>query len=108
VPVVLAMLAVDVYWPAPRQFGSQRLAAMVPPLSRWQRPEAVASFADGLLQQLPTATGERAMLLARLLAITAARWQERDPAAAADLRNRVRRLAADTDFGWRLVDWLPD
>lgn len=108
VPAALAMLAVDGYWPAPRQFGNQRLAAMVPPLSRWQRPEAVASFADGLLQQLPTATGERAMLLARLLAITAARWQQRDPAAAADLRNRVRRLAADTDFGWRLVDWLPD
>jgi len=108
VPAALALLTSDGYWPAPRQLNSQRLAAMVPPLARWQRPEAVAEFAAGLLRQLPEATGERAMLLARVLALTAARWQDRDAVAASDLRSAVRRLAADRDFGWRLVDWLPE
>jgi hypothetical protein len=95
------------YWTAARTVVPQRLAAAVPPLERWRRPEQAGAFADELLALVATSEPDRAGVLARVAAVLAARLQaagrERE---ASELRQRVR--GATAALAWRTDDWLPN
>lgn len=102
-----ALLAAITFWPNPRLLGPQRLAAAVPPLDRWQKPEVVAAFADFLLAELRTAEDARAGALARLAAVLAARAVAAGRAELAErVRAALRQRETEGGLGWRAEDWL--
>lgn len=102
-----ALLAAITYWPNPRTLGAHRLAAAIPPLSRWQKPEVSAAFADFLLAELRTAEDTRAGALARLAAVLAARAAAAGRAELAErVRAALRQRDAEGGLGWRAEDWL--
>lgn len=93
------------FWMPAASLPKERLAAAVPSLSRWSKPELADEVASFMLAQLREGDEERRGAFARLGAVLAARLQEAGRAEAATaLRARLREASAA--LTWDPAAWL--